>query len=72
MIVINKKLQKTLNVFSNGSLLTTFIYHDLKKTSKITFSEKDFKIFEKNSKNKLSKNNNAPNTLIGYRKKLFA
>lgn len=71
MIVLNKKLYKNLNIFSNGSLLTTFIDNNLKVSSTITFLEKDFKTFEKNFKNKSSKNTDAPNSLINYRKKLF-
>jgi hypothetical protein len=71
MIIKNKKLYKNLNIFSNGSLLTTFIFSELKKNSKIIFSEKDFKSFEKNLKTKSFKNINTPNTLIDYRKKLF-
>jgi hypothetical protein len=71
MIVRNKKLSRNLNIFSNGSLLTTFVDNSMKTNSTITFFEKDFKTFEKSFKNKLSKNTDAPNSLINYRKKLF-
>jgi hypothetical protein len=71
MIVTNTKLQKNLSVFSNGSLLTTFVSHNLKKTRKIVFFEKDFKTHEKNLKTKSVKNIEVPNVLINYRKKLF-
>ena len=72
MIVINKKLYKNLSIFSNGSLLTTFLFSDLKANSNVAVFEKDFKTFEKSFKNKSTKNTDAPNILINYRKKLFA
>jgi len=71
MIVINKKLHKNLNIFSNGSLLTTFVFNDFKTKPNVIVFEKDFKTFEKNFKNKLTKNIGSPNSLINYRKKLF-
>jgi len=71
MINKNKKLLKNLNIFSNGSLLTTFNYNLLNKKSKPIFSEKDFKSFELSSKNKLFKMDNSSNISTNYRKNLF-
>ena len=71
MITTNKNLQKTLNIFSNGSLLTSVTCNNANKIQKVAFFEKDFKTFEKNSKIKSTKNIEVPNVLVNYRKKLF-
>lgn len=71
MIFINKKLKKSINVFSNGSLLLTFIHSDLDNLSNINFSEKDIKTFETKVNTQINKNKISPTKLIGYRKKMF-
>ena len=71
MILINKKLKKSINIFSNGSLLLTFMYNDLNNLANINFLEKDIKSFEIKSKDQLNKNKVNPTKLIGYRKKVF-
>lgn len=71
MIYINKKLKKSINVFSNGSLQLTFIYSDLNNLSNVNFLKKDIKTFEIKFKTQLNKINNSPTKLIGYRKKMF-
>jgi hypothetical protein len=72
MIFINKKLKKSVNIFSNGSLLLTFTYTDLNNLSSINFSEKDIKSYERKFKTQSSKyNNNNPTKSIDYRKKMF-
>lgn len=71
MILINKKLKKSINIFSNGGLLLTFMYNDLNNLANINFLEKDIKSFEIKSKDQLNKNNVNPTKLIGYRKKVF-
>lgn len=69
MIFIKKKLKKSINIFSNGSLLLTFTYNDLNNLASINFQEKDIKSFE--IKVQLNQNNVNPTKLIGYRKKVF-
>lgn len=71
MINKNKKLLKNLNIFSNGSLLTTFNYNLSNKKFKPVFSEKDFKSFELSAKKKLFKTDNSSNISTSYRKNLF-
>jgi hypothetical protein len=71
MIFINKKLKKSINVFSNGSLLLTFIYSDLDNLSHINFLEKDIKTFETKNNTQTNKTKTSPTKLIGYRKKMF-
>jgi hypothetical protein len=71
MIFINKKLKKSINVFSNGSLLLTFIYSDLDNLSYINFLEKDIKTFETKVNTQTNKIKTSPTKLIGYRKKMF-
>lgn len=72
MIFVNKKLKKTINIFSNGSLYLSFIHNDLNHLKSLNFLEKDIKSFETKFKAQLNKNKiSTPTKLIGYRKKVF-
>lgn len=71
MILINKRLKKSIDVFSNGSLLLTFIHNDLDNLSTVNFLEKDIKTFEIKGNTHTNKIKNSPTKLIGYRKKMF-
>lgn len=69
MFYIKKKLNKNINVFSDGCLLTTFTFNNLKDNSDIIFTEKDLKLFESSAKTK--QNNNKLQTSASYLKSLF-
>lgn len=71
MIVKNNRLYKNLNIFSNGCMLTTYNYTNLTSKLLVKLTEKDFKSFEKKSKNGILKNVGVSNISNDYRKKFL-
>lgn len=68
--MIKKKIGQRLTIFSDGSLLFDLRLNNLSK-KKIKELDKDLKIYQKNVKQKTTKNLSKSKNLNSYRKKYF-